>query len=256
MSRVALVTLLLAATVSAQQRSATPLLEVVSVKENKSGQTGGAARPGGPGRFGVTNLTLRQLIMSAYGGIPPSRIIGGPGWADTIRFDIEGIGDPSRSDLDLLKAVLADRFALRVRRESREFDVYFLVVARLNGTLGPGLRRTNDCLSAEAREKIRRAAITSGDLACSEVLQVDGRIKARGVQLNRVIGYLRAGRPVFDRTGLKDYFDIDLQWAPNPTDDGPSLFTAVQEQLGLKLESTKAPLDVIVIENAERPTAN
>jgi uncharacterized protein (TIGR03435 family) len=61
---------------------------------------------------------------------------------------------------------------------------------------------------------------------------------------------------VFERTGLKGYFDLDLEWAPNPTDDGPSLFTAVQDQLGLKLEPTTAPLDVLVIEHAERPTQN
>src|SRR5215208_3606610 len=111
----ALIPLLLAvASLSAQERQVTAsLIEVVSVKENKSGETGGAARPGGPGRFGAINMTLRLLINAAYGGIPTSRILGGPDWADTLRFDVDGIGDPTQSSSALLQAALRDRFALR-----------------------------------------------------------------------------------------------------------------------------------------------
>lgn len=256
MSRTAALILLLAvASLSAQERQVTAsLIEAVSVKENKSGETGAATRPGGPGRFGGINMTLRLLINAAYGGIPTSRILGGPDWADTVRFDVDGIGDPTQSSSALLQAALRDRFALKVRRESRQFDVYELVLARPSGNLGPGLRRSSDCSTAEARAK-SQSAVDRGDLACG-VRQRPGRITARGVQLTNVTGYLGAGRPVFERTGLKGYFDIDLEWAPNPTDDGPSLFTAVQEQLGLKLESAKGPLDVIVIEHAERPKEN
>jgi uncharacterized protein (TIGR03435 family) len=249
--RVLLALLLAVPALFAQERQRTAsLVEVVSVRENKSGDTAVGAVPGGPERFGAINLTLRGLINVAYGGIPTSRILGGPNWADTIRFDVVGIGDPTQSKLLLLQEVLRDRFALRVRRESRQFDVYALVLARPNGNLGPGLRMSRDCSTAESRAKNQ-----SGDNAC-RVSQRPGRITARGVQLTNVTGYLGAGRPVFERTGLKGYYDIDLEWAPSPTDDGPSLFTAVQEQLGLKLESTKAPLDVIVIEHAERPTEN
>jgi uncharacterized protein (TIGR03435 family) len=256
MLRVPLIALLVATgALSAQERTAKgPLVEVASVRENKSGSTAGAAVPGGPERFGAINMTLRLLINAAYGGIPTSRILGGPEWADTIRFDVVGIGDPTQSKLLLLQEVLRDRFALKVRRESRQFDVYDLVLARPNGNLGPDLRTSSDCSTADARAK-SQSVIDRGDLACG-VRQRPGRITARGVQLTNLTGYLGAGRPVFERTGLKGYFDVDLEWAPSPTDDGPSLFTAVQEQLGLKLESTKAPLDVIVIEHAERPHEN
>ena len=155
MSRIPLLALLLAtAGLSAQERQVTTSsIEVVSVNENKSGETAGAARPGGPGRFGAINMTLRMLINAAYGGIPTSRIIGGPDWADTLRFDVDGIGDPAQSSSALLQAALRDRFALKVRRESQQLDVYALVVARPNGNLRPGLRRRNDCSAAEAQEK-------------------------------------------------------------------------------------------------------
>jgi uncharacterized protein (TIGR03435 family) len=257
MSRTAaLIPLLLAATsFSAQERRADrPLVEVVSVKENRSGETAGEGVPGGPGRFGAVNMTLRLLINQAYGGIPTSRILDGPDWADTVRFDVVGIGDPTQSELVLLQAVLRDRFALRVRRESRQFDVYSLVLARANGNLGPRLRPNNECSTAEAAEK--PASTPRVGLVCGGIQTSQGRIRARGVSLAMLGGNLGSGRPVFERTGLKGRFDVDLEWAPNPTDDGPSLFTAVQEQLGLKLEPAKAPLDVLIIEHAERPTAN
>jgi uncharacterized protein (TIGR03435 family) len=166
---------------------------------------------------------------------------------------VEGIGDPTRSDSDLLQVVLRDRFALRVRQESRQFDVYALVLARQDGKLGPGLRPNIDCTD-EARKRLLR--LKPGETACGTIRMSAGRISAKGIELLRRGGYLGSGRPVFERTGLKGYFDLDLEWAPNPTDDGPSLFTAVQDQLGLKLEPTTAPLDVLVIEHAERPTQN
>ena len=253
--RVALLAVLIAtACLSAQARQVTQSpVEVVSVKENKSGEGGGSARRRSPGRFGAINRTLRLLIEAAY-GIPTSRIFGGPDWTDTVRFDVEGIGDPSRPDSDLLQVVLRDRFALRVRQGSRQFDIYALVLARKDGKLGPGLRTNTDCTD-EARKK--RLRLKPGEPACGTILMSsDGRISAKGYPLLRLGSYFDSGRPVVERTGLKGYFDIDLEWAPSPGDDGPSLFTAVQEQLGLKLESTKAPFDVLVIEHAERPKEN
>ena len=252
--------LLAVASLSAQERQVTAsLVEVASVKENKSGERNvAAARRGAPGRFAAINRTLRLLIETAY-GIPTSRIFGGPDWTDTVRFDVEGIGDSTRSNSELLQVVLRDRFALRVRRESRQFDVYALVLARRDGKLGPGLRTNSDCTD-EARKKMVRVK-PSGEPACGTIQMTSfppqgNRLRAKGIQLLQLGGYLDSGRPVFERTGLKGYFDIDLEWAPAPTDDGPSLFTAVQDQLGLKLESTKAPLDVLVIEHAERPQEN
>jgi uncharacterized protein (TIGR03435 family) len=255
MARAILIALLFAAvTLSAQEREGrSPIVEVASVKENKSRDTAAARLPGGPGRFGAINMTLRGLINFAYGGIPPSRILGGPDWADSIRFDVAGIGDPTPSEMNLLQAVLRDRFALKLRPKSRQFDVYSLVLARPDGKLGPGLRTNSDC-TEEARKKLLR--LKPREPACGTIQISDGRMNGKGIQLSRLGGYLRSGRPVFDRTGLQGYVDIVLEWVPAPTDDGPSLFTAVQDQLGLKLEPTKAPLDVLVIEHAERPTQN
>ena len=169
MPRVLLIAIVLAtASLPAQERQVTAsLIEVVSVKENKSGgRIVAAARSGAPGRFGAINMTLRLLINAAYGGIPTSRIFGGPDWTDTVRFDVEGIGDPARSDSDLLQVALRDRFALRVRRESRQFDVYALVRARRDGRLGPGLRTNSDCTD-EARKKLLR--VRPGKPACGTI---------------------------------------------------------------------------------------
>jgi uncharacterized protein (TIGR03435 family) len=256
MLRVLLIALLVAtATLSAQERTAkVPLVEVASVKENKSGGTVRTAVRGGPERFGAINLTLRGLLESAYG----STVLGGPDWADTIRFDVVGIGDPTQSKLLRLQEVLRDRFAVKVRRESRQFDIYALVLARRDGRLGPGLRTSSDCPD-EAQKKLLR--VRPGEPACgtirTEYFPPQGkRLRARGIQLLVLGGYLDSGRPVFERTGLNGYFDVDLEWASVPFDDGPTIFTAVQDQLGLKLESTKAPLDVLVIDHAERPKEN
>lgn len=252
MPRVSLIALLLATgALSAQERTAKgPLVEVASVRENKSGGIFGLDARGEPGRFRAINMTLRLLIEAAYG----SRTLDGPDWADTIRFDVVGIGDPTQSKPLLLQEVLRDRFALKGRRESRQFDVYALVLARRDGKLGPGLRINSDCTD-EARKK--RLPVRPGELGCGMIqMSSDGHISAKGFPLRTLGSYLNSGRPVIERTGLTGYFDIRLEWAPSPADDGPSLFTAVQDQLGLKLESTKAPFDVIVIEHAERPKEN
>jgi uncharacterized protein (TIGR03435 family) len=166
---------------------------------------------------------------------------------------VVGIGDPTQPKPLLLQEVLRDRFALKVRRESRQLDIYAMVPARRDGKLGPGLRKNSDCTD-EARKK--RLRVRPGEPGCGTIQVSDGHLSAKGFPLRILGSYLNSGRPVIERTGLTGDFDIRLEWAPGPADDGPSLFTAVQDQLGLKLESTKAPFDVIVIEHAERPKEN
>ena len=235
------------------QQTAPASLEVSSVRENDSNEGAIGFRPNGPGRIAATNMTIRRLVASAYGGFPDSRVLGGPGWIDSTRYDIAATSRMTNDPLTLLQTVLRERFALRVRRETREFDVYNLVRARADGRLGPGLRSSAvNCGDAQAREEAR----ARGVLTCGAVSQRPGQITARGVSLNGIVGYLAAGRPVFERTGLTGSFDIDLAWAAAPSDDGPSVFTAVQEQLGLRLQNDKAPLEVIIIEHVERPTNN
>jgi len=241
---------------SAQQ----PAFEVASIRENKSGLNAGSStsRPGGS--YDVTNMTVRSLIWVAY-EIPTQRVIGGPGWIDSTRFDIAakaaGDADPAQVRV-MLKSLLRDRFKLMVREEKRDLPVYALVVARRDGVLGPRMRPNPlDCSDAVALKKARTETAPNSVRPC-ELRFTPSRMQLGVAKIAAIIDNLSeiAGRPVVDRTGLDGTYDIEVQWAPTPDADGVSIFTAVQEQLGLRLEPSTAPLDVVVIESAERPTEN
>lgn len=276
-----------------------PTFEVASLKPNKSGdgrmQIG--VHPGG--RYTATNMPLRGLIQNAY-QLQPFQLVDAPAWI-TDRFDIVAKGEPeepghgalfaarqgpNRNQL-MLRALLADRFKLKVHTESREMPVYALTLARGDGRLGPQLKRAAvDCGAmgaARGRGPAPVPAPGAPDARRPEgVLPPDamrcgirigpGNIAAGGVVLPQFANMLAilAGRIVIDRTGLAGNFDIDLQITPEqmpafgpggpppgapPIDpNGPSIFNAVQEQLGLRLESTKGPVDVLVIDHVEQPT--
>jgi len=152
----------------------------------------------------------------------------------------------------MLDALLRERFNLISHMEQREFPAYALVRARPDGPLGPRLRpAVVNCNDAEARAR----ASPDARERCG-VRQRPGSIVAGGVQLIQITAYFAAGRPVLERTGLSGLFDVDLEWTPTPDADGISIFTALREQLGLRLETTSAQLPVIVIGHAERPTEN
>jgi len=301
---------------AAQTPPPAPVFEVASIKPNKSsdGRFSIGFQPGG--RFTATGMPLRQLIAIAYGSagqqLPTFRIIGGPGWMNSDRFDIvakaEGdIAPGPNSPLPLmLRALLADRFKLVVHNESRELPMYELVKARSDGKLGPQLRpATVDCAARAAARGRGGAPPPGGPAGPGPGSGPDGRGAASGGPGPGGPGFDPGGRPVcgmmvgpanlaagsqsmaqfatllsgrvqrvvVDRTGLTGNFDIDLTWTPDqipqgaaaqpppgappqpPIDpNGPSIFTAVQEQLGLKLESAKGPVDVVVIDRAEPPT--
>jgi uncharacterized protein (TIGR03435 family) len=234
-----------------------PRFEVASIRRNTSGSIQGSMSVSPGGDVSGTNVTLRALISAASGGIPTSRILGGPAWVDRDRYDVlaKAEGEPPEQEVRLmLAALLRERFNLVSRMERREFPAYALVRARPNGPLGPRLRPAAvNCDDSEARAK---AALDTRDRPPCGVRQRAGSIVAGGVRLTQITGYFGAGRPVLERTGLSDRFDVDLEWAPTPDGDGVSIFTALQEQLGLKLENTTAPLPVIIIERVERPTEN
>jgi uncharacterized protein (TIGR03435 family) len=188
------------AALSAQERTAnSPPVEVASVRENKSGGRFGLDARGAPGRFRAINMTLRLLIEAAY----ESRTVDGPDWADTIRFDVVGIGDPTQPKPLLLQEVLRDRFAVKVRSESRQFDIYALVLARRDGKFGPGLRINSDCTD-EARKK--RLPVRPGELGCGTIQVSDGHLSAKGFPLRTLGSDLNSGRPVVERTGLTGDF--------------------------------------------------
>ena len=242
--------------------------EVASVKINKSGQ-GQFVLPVQPGgRFTLMYRTLRQLIAFAYApdGMPPLQdfqIAGGPSWAGSEHFDVVAImpGNPplGRASGDLaramLRTLLTDRFKLVVRTEAREVPVYALVVARSDGTFGPALKRqTFDCEHAPPPATLpepdsppqRPCGLLRGGPNSFSYFGVPVEAIARGLTIP-------SGRPVIDRTGLQGRFDAELHWAATGTvaSDAPSVFTAVQEQLGLKLIPARGAVDVLVIARAE-----
>jgi uncharacterized protein (TIGR03435 family) len=262
----------------------TPAFDVVSVKPSPP-PSAGALRIGvgvTPGRWDASFVTLLNVIRNAYPELATeAQFVGGPEWIRTTRFDIAATmaGDPTRDQLrDMVRDLLVRRFGVKTRVESRAMDAYALVVARSDGRLGPNLRRsTVDC-------EARAAAIKRGERQPDSPTQ-PGEPPARiecGMRSMLAIGRERivvgaqhpsfilgtltnaAGRRVVDRTGLTGVFDFELEYAserrqprpdaapdPNPA---PSVFTAVQEQLGLKLEPRKELLDVLVIEDAQMPT--
>ena len=232
--------------------------EVVSIKESKNPNDGGTAgfRPGGT--FFATNIPASSLVSMGYRTNPPllsQQVVGMPEWAKLTRYDVTAkVSAAEAADMNALYAALPryvrslteDRFHLAAHMEKREIPVYALTAP--NG-LGKLRRSTLDCAKAEDRPKC--------------FMSFDTGIKSAHIQLSNVVGSIAtaAGRPVVDRTGLDGYFDLDLQYAsgpptPDATEQRPSIFAAVQEQLGLKLESTQAPMDVLVIDHLDKPTEN
>ena len=267
-----------------------PQFEVASVKPNKSGdwRVMMSIQPGG--RMTATNATLSMLIRNAY-QLQDFQIIGGPGWMTSDHFDInakapdDALGDPFRADelgqpsrgQLMLRALLAERFKLDVHTENREMPIYALNLARSDGKLGPALQRsTTDCAAAIAGARGRGAMPPPGPqpggrLACG-IRIAPGNMSVGGSNLAQFANSLSmfVGRIVVDRTGLTGNFDFNLTWTPDqmpqrppgapelpPVDpNGPSIFTAVQEQLGLKLDSQRGPVSVLVIDRVEHPTEN
>ena len=267
------VMLLLASTVTAllAQSVGTPTFEVVSIRPNRSGEerTASMVTPGA--RYQATNVTVRMLIKTAY-QVHDDQIVGGPGWIDLERFDVlaRGTGDPSPTEFVtqarlMLRPVLADRFKLSFVRQSREIPVYALTLAESGGTLGPQLRRTDERACSGPPQVVpvaSSAAEQNPPMPCDSAFSRPGHIGARG----RDIGMLTtqvfqwADRVVVDRTGLSGRYDWDTQWTQEALSVGASavpvvsLFTAVREQLGLRLQATRAPVEVLVIERVERPS--
>jgi uncharacterized protein (TIGR03435 family) len=226
-------------------------------------------QPGG--RYTATNVTLRTLLKSAY-GLHDDQLIGGPGWIDADRFDIaakaEGYATPSafRDGARLmLRPLLADRFKLVVRHERRDLPVYALVLARADGRFGSQFRRSDagDCNGfPKAMQPTPEATEPEIPLPCGAEVYRPGHLAARGMTLsNLALNVSRwADRVVVDRTGLEGKFDWDVQWvpdnlSPDPASrpEGPSLFSALQEQAGLGIDRARAPVEVLVVESVERP---
>jgi uncharacterized protein (TIGR03435 family) len=269
----------------AAQGQTTERFEVATIRPNKTakGFEGLGFRAG---RFSATGVTLQDLITSAY-EMQPFEIFGGPGWATSDRFDIAATMEPSPTGSSdqglrrrrLLRALLAERFNLVVHEERREMPVFELRLARTDRKLGARLRPfEGECGDSstlgpppEFPSGVQPASDPrNGPQWCLSVTSI-GRISARGTMLSDLATTLArfpaVRRRVIDRTELTGRFDFDLEWTPLvtppgpaapgvPSDAGPTLFTALQEQLGLKLESTKETIAVLVIDSVNQPTPN
>ena len=254
-----------------------PAFEVASVKPNRSGESGGSfgTRPGG--QLVVRNNTLRNMVRNAY-GVQNFQIVGGPDWFDRDRFDITAkatLAEPTMPQfMAMAQALLAERFKLVIRRETREMPIYALVMARSDGRWGMQLNRsTTDCAAivAAARRGAPPPSLANpnGRPLCG-TRTLPGRILGGGVTMADLARNVSnfAGRMTVDKTGLDGPFDFELEYTPDqlppegvlppnlppPPVNGASLFTAMQEQLGLRLDSQRGPVDVLVIESAEQPT--
>lgn len=246
--------------------------EVASIKRNVSGDQGSQIRVQPGGQIVVTNNSLYNLIRNAYGTqrfemVPGPQL---PSWIDSDRWDITAkppADAPLREEqMQLrLRSLLEDRFKLDARREVREMPIYALVVARSDGQLGPQMKRSGDeCgpAAAKARAAGEAPPMPPGGF-CGTRANPNGTVSMRGVPLANFVRNLggMTGRFVIDKTGLAGPFDLELQWTPDQAlgaggalTDGTSLFAAIQEQLGLRLEPQRAPVEVLVVNSAERPT--
>jgi uncharacterized protein (TIGR03435 family) len=282
---------------SPQPPATAPAFEVASIKPNSSGD-GRIMMQNQPGRYVATNVTLRLLIRNAY-QLQDFQITGGPGWLASDHFDINAkVPDEFRAMAPqapgtgpgplqlMIRALLVERFKLVVHNETKDAPIYALILARSDGKLGPGLKKSDvDCAAVFAAGRARGGAMPPpGPPAPGERMQCGMRIGPGNLmgggalmpQFANTLGMF-AGRIVLDRTGLTGAFDIDLTWTPDqmpqrppgaPADqpvqfngvaidpNGPSLFTAVQEQLGLKLDSQRGPVEMLVVDRAEKPVEN
>ncbi|MFN7992919.1 MAG: M56 and DUF3738 domain-containing protein [Bryobacteraceae bacterium] len=270
--------------------TAVPAFDVVSIKPSKGADNRVMIGIDPSGRFNAENITLKMLLEEAY-GIKDSQLLGAPGWAASEHYNIEAKPEESlaaaqrklgpeqhRAQLQqMLQAMLTDRFQLKVHHESKQLPLYELVIA--NG--GPKIQQSPQTPDEQGPPGPMRP---DGPPPRHSIRMMGrGHLTINGVDLNMFSDVLsrQLGRVVVNQTGLKGNYDFELKWtpdineggmfaggkapgdsrissdmAPPPDAAGPTIFTALQEQLGLKLESKKGPVDTVVIDSVERPSEN
>ena len=257
--------------VPAAQSPDAPQFEVAAIRRNLSGEQEGAIGAQSNGRFVVRNVPLRFIIQVVH-EVPAFRITGGPDWVDAEHYDIQAKAAEAVPEAQLhamMRALLADRFKLAMRREMRPVTGFALVRGRPNGPLGPQLRAHPEPCPPDPEPPPAPAAFDAvppcGKMSGSDRLI---RMTARPLADLATILSRRVARPVVDRTGLTGLFDVQLQWtadarssapltqAPAAPDDGVSVFTALPEQLGLRLQSERVDTEFLVIDRVERPAEN
>jgi uncharacterized protein (TIGR03435 family) len=238
---------LLTAIPGAQQ----PAFDVASIRPNTSERGIPFIAPP-PDGINVVNRPLESLVRSAY-GMPFFRIIGMPAWANEERFDIVAKAARPITDSErqlMLRSLLIDRFGLKTHVEQREHTVYVMTRIRADA-LGPGLKPRTDCAGPAAKCVSGGSAIPSAGRLSLSATTIEGL--ANGL----VASVLE--RTVVNESKLEGHFDVELSWRPDTAgadDTRPSFFTAVEEQLGMKLTAQRRPVDVLVIDSLERPRPN
>jgi len=226
------------------------IFEVATVKPSEPTVTRGVViLPHADSRLSTKGTTLKDLIQFAYGGLPPDLVVGGPGWCDQARYDIlakpEGNRIPSREEYaTMMQALLADRFQLTVHREPRQTSIFFLETQK-----------------GDPRIKIHQVDDTNPRGIFPSRTPSGNRLTCRDVSIAELARYLQTSvvrRPVADRTNIKGKYDFVLRWRRDdrPESDDPDLFTAIRDQLGLRLTSGKSAIDFIVVDKAEKPSEN
>jgi uncharacterized protein (TIGR03435 family) len=251
---------------AAHPAPAEPAFDVAAIRENHSDHTARShilSSPG-DGHLTVINVPMEMLLQFAF-ALPETRIVGGPGWLNSIKFDIEAKADSAVDDRlralsgdqakllkqKMVQALLADRFKMIYHMETRELPVYALIAAKGGPKLQPSKSNGSTIDSWNSKIEIRGG---------------DNTVSLLAAELSK-----RLGREVIDKTGIAGRYDVVLTWSPDDgtsappsvngaisaaADLGPSIFTAIEEQLGLKLESQRGPVQVLVIDTIEMPSAN
>ena len=263
------------------QTPANPSFEVASVKPSISKEPGARFAVRG-GRLVMTNVPAGAVILEAYGLQDYFQLVGAPDWINVDLFDIEAKAPPdipitsaslgaATSPLrPMLRSLLAERFKLVAHVEQRQVSMYALIKARPDGKLGPSLSSTQtDC--AALRAAGQAPATTPGERPKCGLVGSVGSLTAGAISIAQLVTLViapRVGRPVVDRTQLTGYYDMTLTFRPEDLPPAgqsqtppaaantPTLTTALEEQLGLKLESTRGISEVLVIDHIERPSEN
>ena len=252
-----------AALLTGQSEQSFTVVAIKPVAQQPQG-VAAAALPGGG--FWAEGANVTFLLGRAF-GVSRSRIVGAPKWTETEYFDIDARYEaasknaPIPDSAPMMRALLRDRFALDAAIEKRDIPIYALRLARSDGRLGRGLKRSAlNCTNAsEAGRKYRENGVTgsSGQPPCA-LRTAPGRLIAGGARIRMLSAFIVADREVHDQTGLDGFYDITLMWenGDDPIANQAAVLTALRDELVLKLEPAVARVDVLVVKSIRRPTPN
>ena len=273
-----LLTALTVLPIAAQERIAAgpppngPTFDVVSIKRATDIRSRRSVGEEPGGKFVLSGMAIAPVIRTAYPA-DTSDLIGAPDWVNAEIYDLTaqaGREVPREQMEAMLRAMLAEKFKLVVHYEMQERPVYAMVIARADGRLGPNIRKSEldcDAIQAAWRAGSRDPVPPAGNGAPACGMSMRGTQGMEVLLGGRPLSTLASsfgsatGRVVVDKTGLQGNYEVTLNYMPQPKADAPpdappNIFTALQEQLGLKLEPDRAPLKILVIDGIERPTDN